>query len=80
MLYRSPQPNQPLRQQKLSYEILAIDEATNFVLLRVETPLGWAQERQLYLAADRRSFVESINIMRHSFRREWRHVDGQQQP
>lgn len=77
-----------IRKQKLSYAISSLNEVTNFMQIRIETPLGWAQERQLHLAAvgqspvgdPRRTLTETMNVMGHFFSSTWTYVDNQQQP
>ena len=64
--------------QKLNYEVAAI--SGNWVQLELQTPLGWAQTRRFRLADDRRSAIETMEIMGHLFRNDWTYVDDRQQP
>jgi hypothetical protein len=68
-----------LHKQKLSYQVLA-PQTDNLIRLQIQTPLGWVQVRRLHLNGDRRTLVETIDMMGHSFINQWIYVDDRQQP
>jgi hypothetical protein len=69
-----------LHEQKLFYQVLAPDQTDSLVRLQIETPLGWVQVRRLYLDADRRTLIETTDMLGHSFSDRWIYVDDRQQP
>jgi len=79
-LLQSQERSPIFHKQKLSYEVLAPDQANSSVRLQIETPLGLTQVRRLHLAADRLTLTEMIDLMGHSFRNRWIYVDDRQQP
>lgn len=64
--------------QKLDYEVTALNG--NWIQLELQTPLDWAETRFLRIADDRRSLIELMEVMGHSFRNQWTYVSDQQQP
>jgi hypothetical protein len=66
--------------QKLSYEILGVNESTDSIELWIDTPLGWAQTRRLRVGSDRQTLIATMEVMGHAFSSEWVYVDARQQP
>lgn len=66
--------------QVMSYEIVAIDEASGTVKLKIDTPLDWLELRMLQFTPNRQSLMESIDFLGHQIESEWSYVSNVQQP